>query len=140
MPWIIFSENANGCNEHITRNDVWEKLFQGDVPFLSPVLRAPLAWKVSELITVKFAIPEKKIFISAELRAVMQCCDTIFRLFALQNRCCVPHLIARIYSEPANSEITGTFSRNRPRTSIRPTKGTGVWGCRKSNGSIRTSR
>jgi hypothetical protein len=57
-----------------------------------------------------------------------------------QNRCCVPHLIARIYSEPANSEITGTFSRKRPRTSNRPTRGTGVLGCRKSNGSIRTTR
>src|SRR5206468_1344653 len=85
-------------------------------------------------------IPEKKIFISAEPRAVTQRYGTIFRLFALQNRCRAAHLIARMYSEPANSEITGTLSRNRPTASNRSTRGTGVLGWRKSKETIRTRR
>src|SRR5438045_1503472 len=101
--------------EHVTRNNVWEKLFQrrSAAAYLQDRKRGRTG-KLLELITIKFAIPEKKIFVSAQPRAVAQCGGTIFRLFALQNRCCVAHLIARMYSEPANSEITATLSRNRP--------------------------
>ena len=127
--------------EHVTRNNVWEKLFQrrSAASYFQDRKRGRIG-KLLELITVKFAIPEKKIFVSAQPRAVTQCYGTIFRLFALKNRCRAAHLIARMYSEPANSEITGTLSKNRPTAFNRSISRTGVLGWRKSKGTIRTSR
>src|SRR5437763_57591 len=127
--------------EHVTRNNVWQKLFQrrSAAAYLQDRKRRRIG-KLFELVTVKFAIPEKKIFVSVEPSAVTQCGGTIFRLFAPQNRCRAAHLIARMYSEPANSEITGTLSRSRPRAFNRSITRTGVLGWRESKGAIRTSR
>ena len=52
--------------EHVTRNNVWEKLFQrrSAASYFQDRKRGRIG-KLLELITVKFAIPEKKIFVSA---------------------------------------------------------------------------
>src|SRR6266571_5773738 len=74
--------------EHVTRNNVREKLLQrrSAASYLQYRERRGIG-KILELITVKFAIPEKKILISAEPRAVTQCRSTIFGLVVLHDSC-----------------------------------------------------
>src|ERR1700746_3455271 len=74
--------------EHVTRNNVWEKLFQrrSAAPYLQ-YRESRRIGKLLELVTVKFAIPEKKILISAEPRTVTQCCRTVLGLSVLHDSC-----------------------------------------------------
>src|SRR5436190_16870857 len=68
--------------KHITRDDVAVKLFQGRgaASYLKYRERRRIG-KVRELIAVKFTIPEKKISIGAEPRAIAQSSSMIFSLF-----------------------------------------------------------
>ena len=58
--------------EHVTGNNVWEKLFQrrGTASDLQ-YRECRRIGKFLELVTVKFAIPKKKVLISAEARATL---------------------------------------------------------------------
>ena len=69
----------------------------------------------------------------------MQRQGVILSLPALHNRVGT-HLTARMQSDPASSETTGIISKRRPNALKRLTKRRGVFGCKKSDGSIRTSR
>jgi len=69
--------------KHVARNDVWRNRFKGEVPLpISKIDSAAGLGKSFELVAVKLAIPEKKIFVGTELRAITQCCGAIFRLLA----------------------------------------------------------
>src|SRR5262245_56991390 len=127
--------------EHVARKNIRKKLLQRRcaASYFEYRKRRRIG-KAFELITVKLAIPKQQVLVRAEPRPITQCCRTIFCLFILQHRRSAPHLTARIKSEPANSDITGTFSRNRPNWLTRLIRRAGVFGWRKSNGSIRISR
>src|SRR5262249_55746993 len=122
-----------------TRDNIREKMFQrrGATSYFQNRKRRRIG-QVLELVTIKFAIPEKQIPVGAESRAIAQRRGTVLRLAPRTDR--AVHLTARMYNEPANSETTGILSRKRPSAFTPPTREAGVFGCRKSNGSIRTSR
>ena len=82
--------------QHIAGDNVWEKLFQWRraASYLQYGERYEIG-NALELITVKFAVPEEKILIRTEARAIAQCHGAILSLLALHHHA-APHLIARI--------------------------------------------
>src|SRR3954454_23346220 len=82
--------------KHIAGDNVWQKLFQrrSTASYLQHGERCRI-WKTFKLIAIKLAIPQQKVLIGTEARAIAQCDGAVLLLLALSN-CDRLHLAARI--------------------------------------------